>query len=315
MAKVWLVGAGGMARDYIKILEHLKTDYLTIGRGEVSADLCKGISTKPVLTGGLNSFLSANPKKADYAIIAVPAEELASCAEMLIHYGIRNILTEKPAGISKNEVEKLYILSKEKSTNLLLAYNRRFYASTLAAKKMIAEDGGVTSCHFEFTEWSHVIEKLKKPEKVFQKWFLGNSTHVVDLAFYLAGKPKEFAAFTKSTLKWHRSASIFTGAGVTDRGALFSYHANWQGPGRWSVEILTNKHRYIFKPMEKLSVIKLGTVKEEMVNINDSLDLEYKPGLYVEITSFLNNDFSTHCNINDQMDMMDFYYKLANYTE
>ena len=50
---------------------------------------------------------------------------------------------------------------------------------------MIAEDGGVTSFHFEFTEWSHQIQHLQKAPGVMDHWVLGNSSHVLDLAFHL----------------------------------------------------------------------------------------------------------------------------------
>ena len=43
---------------------------------------------------------------------------------------------------------------------------------------MIAEDGGVTSFNFEFTEWSHQIQHLQKASGVMDNWVLGNSSHV-----------------------------------------------------------------------------------------------------------------------------------------
>lgn len=313
MSKVWLIGAGPMGRDYIKVLENQTIDYMTIGRGENSAALCKEISTKPVITGGLAHFLSNNPIKAEYAIIAVPVEELAECAASLMDYGIKNILIEKPAGLDAAEINTLHHQSQITNTNLILAYNRRFYASTLKAEKMIEKDGGVTSTHFEFTEWSHVIETLNKPEAVFQKWFLGNSTHVVDLAFHLAGEPEEMSAYTKGSLKWHESASVFVGAGTTKKGALFSYHANWEAPGRWQVEVLTKKNRYVFKPMEELKIIKIGSVKEEAVEIDYTLDKDFKPGLYKQTEAFLKQDFSKHCTIAEQNHKIQHYYRMANY--
>ena len=42
-------------------------------------------------------------------------------------------------------------------------------------KEIIAEDNGVTSFNFEFTEWSHEIEKLEKAPGVKENWFLANS--------------------------------------------------------------------------------------------------------------------------------------------
>jgi predicted dehydrogenase len=221
-------------------------------------------------------------------------------------------LVEKPGGMNLNEIEKLNTLANEKNANVLVAYNRRFYASTLKAIKIIEEDGGVSSFQFEFTEWAHVIEPLKTPIPIKNKWFLANSSHVVDLAFYLGGKPKEISCYKSGNLSWHNT-SKFSGAGITNDEAVFSYHANWAAPGRWSLEILTNKHRLYFKPMETLQVQKLGTVNILPVDINDSLDKAFKPGLFLQTKSFLNNEFNNFCKINDQLDAMKYYNQMSGY--
>ena len=41
-----------------------------------------------------------------------------------------------------------------------MAYNRRFYASTMKAREIIQSEGGVRNFHFEMTEWAHVIGKI-----------------------------------------------------------------------------------------------------------------------------------------------------------
>lgn len=313
MSKIWLVGAGPMARDYMKVLESLQVDYLTVGRGEKSALECAAHTNKQVVIGGLDKFLATQPTIPTHAIVAVPVQELYACAMGLIEYGVKEILIEKPAGLNSQEVAQLNSACENNRVNLVLAYNRRFYASVEKAKQMILEDGGATSCVFEFTEWSHVIEKLDKPEAVFQHWFLGNSTHVVDLAFYLIGKPKTLTSYVKGSVAWHKSGSIFVGSGESENGVLFSYHANWTAPGRWSVEVLTSKRRYIFKPMEELKVIALGTVKEENVELDGSLDKEFKPGLYLETQRFLTGDCAQHCSIGEQNQLMIDYYRMAGY--
>ena len=169
----------------------------------------------------------------------------------LLQANVKRVLVEKPAGLNCDQIRKVADETKKQKAEVLVAYNRRFYASTLKAKEFLKEDGGVTSFNFEFTEWSHEIEKLKKAPGVKENWFLANSTHVVDLAFYLGGKPKEICCYTGGGLEWHPTASIFAGAGVSETGALFSYQANWESAGRWSLEILTKKHRLIFRPLEK----------------------------------------------------------------
>lgn len=314
MKKIWLIGAGKMAQDYIKVLQGLDKEFIVIGRGEETAKKCQETTGCQVQIGGLSEYLSTNPEKCSHAIIAVGVEKLYETTKQLLEYGIKNILVEKPGALYAWQFEELNNLAKEENANVMIAYNRRFYASVLKAREIIKNDGGVTSFNFEFTEWSHEIETLVKADGIKEKWFLANSTHVVDLAFYLGGKPKEISFFSSGRLSWHPTASIFSGAGVSDKNALFSYQANWESAGRWSVEILTKEHRLIFRPIEKLQIQKRGSIAQVFdETIDYLLDERYKPGLFVQTKKFLENDFDGMCSIEEQYEMTNIYNKIANY--
>ncbi|MBN1840595.1 MAG: Gfo/Idh/MocA family oxidoreductase [Campylobacterales bacterium] len=312
--RILLVGAGGMAEDYAKVLSGLKKQFSIVGRSAISAQRCQKNTGVPVWIGGLNSFLVQNREDFSHAIIAVGVEALYDTAQELLDYGIKNILIEKPGALLNEQFEALLKKADKENAEVYIAYNRRFYASVLEAKKMIEEDGGVTSFNFEFTEWSHVIAPLEKGTGVKEKWFLGNSTHVVDLAFYLGGKPKNITSYVKGSLSWHPSGSIFCGAGESETGALFSYQANWESAGRWSVEMLTMNHRLILRPMEKLQIQKRGTINQEIVEtIDDTLDDMYKPGLYRQTEHFLNGTCDALCSLKEQTEQLNIYNKIANY--
>ncbi|EAL3890414.1 gfo/Idh/MocA family oxidoreductase [Campylobacter lari] len=312
---VWLVGCGQMAQDYIKVLQALNVDFLCIGRGESSANVCKMKTNKEVFVGGLQKFiLMQNGKKPSHVIVATNVESLFENCLLLLKYGIKNILLEKPGSLRYSEFLLLNDEAKKINSNIYVAYNRRFYASVLKAKELILKDGGVKSFNFDFTEWSHVIEKLDKSSLVKNKWFLCNSTHVVDLAFFLGGKPKKLTSYTTCALDWHSSASSFCGCGVSENNALFAYQSNWKSPGRWAVEILTDNYRLVFKPLEKLLIQNKGEISIDFYNdIDYALDTEYKPGLYLQLKNFLHNLTDDLCALNEQIDMLKFYYKIANY--
>lgn len=313
MSKVWLIGAGTMAQSYIKVLNSLGQNFEVITRSKETARKCKESSDCEVISGGLEAFLDSNPDLPTHAIVAVSVEYLYEMAMQLLDYGVKNILLEKPGALYKHQLEELNKNSKIKKANILIAYNRRFFASTLKAQEIISQDGGVTSFNFEFTEWAHRINPEGRNSEVLEKWFLGNSTHVVDLAFYLGGKPKEICSFSSGSLSWHSSASNFSGAGISENGVLFSYQANWESAGRWSVEILTRENKLIFRPMEKLQIQKKGTINQEFVEIDYSLDDKYKHGIYLQTKNFLENNFDGMCLIEEQYEMIDVYNKIANY--
>lgn len=302
-----------MALDYLKVLRALDCRITVIGRGEESARRFEAQGGHPVVDGGLDAFLASRPVVADAAIVAVGVEALALTSIRLLQAGVRRILLEKPGALNRAEIEALQAEAEARGAEVVIAYNRRFYAATLSAQRMIEEDGGVQSLNFEFTEWGHVIEGLTKAPGVKEAWLLGNSTHVIDLAFYLGGEPVEMHAYTAGTLSWHPSSSVFAGAGRTVNGSLFSYQANWGAPGRWGVEIVTAQRRLIFRPMETLQVMRRGTVAIEPASIDDALDLTFKPGLHEQTRRFLAGRTEGICSLADQVRRWPLYERIAAY--
>lgn len=310
MKNIWLIGVGTIGIEYTKVLKKIGCNIIAIGRGSESARKYQDETGIEPIEGGLDAFLSTLPTPPSHAIIAVNLQQLADTTLALIKYGVKNILCEKPGFNSPNELEQVYQCAKSYKANVYYAYNRRFYSSTLEAEKIIEEDGGILSFNFEFTEWAHVIEKTNYSKNILQNWFYVNSSHVVDLAFFIGGQPKEMKCFSNGELSWHKPSN-FSGAGISEKNALFSFQANWNAPGRWYVEFLTSKHRLYLKPLETLQIQDKGSVKIEPVNIDDSLDKQYKPGFYLETKSFIEGNHSRLCSVADQYKHLNsVYYKI-----
>lgn len=308
---IWIIGSGPMSIEYTKVLKDIDIEFNIIGRGIDSSQAFKNITGIKPYVGGLRKFLKKNPAKCSHAIIAAPVVELSEIASDLIKYGIKNILIEKPGGLNFDEINKVYNLSLEYNSNVFIAYNRRFYQSVQKAKEIIKIDGGVLSFDFEFTEWPSIVEKRIKSKIVKENWFLINSTHVIDLAFYLGGFPNEISTNSIGGLSWHPSASIFSGSGKSIEGALFSYKANWEGPGSWSLNLITKNNKLIFKPLEKLQIQKNGTNNQAFVETDYTLDDKYKPGIFLQIDSFLNNK-NKICTLLEHLKNMEVYLKIIN---
>jgi len=311
--KVWLIGTGIMSAEYLKVLKAQNVDFQVIGRSESSSRKFEMENCVSVVSGGLSEFLKTSPQVPTHAIVSVGVEDLAAVSLALINYGVKGVLVEKPAGLSLEEIDSVCCAEKENKAFVYVAYNRRFYSSVIKAEEIIKEDGGVSSFTFEFTELSHIVSNLENPRDVKERWFLANSTHVVDLAFYLGGKPEDLSCYTSGSSDWHPSATVFAGAGRSVRGALFSYRANWEAPGRWGVEILTHKHRLIFSPMERLQVQKIKSFDIDFVELDDGLDKSFKPGIFRQVDDFLNSKKDRFCSIEEQSNFFPYYQKMANY--
>jgi len=308
---LWVIGAGSITIDYIKVLNALGINYQVIGRGIDSAKDCEEKTGVKVVTGGLESHVCDCKDFPSTAIVAVGIEQLAKVTIRLLQSGVKRILVEKPGGINADEIAAVQEETKRRNAEVYVAYNRRFYASTLKAQEIIHEDGMVSSFHFEFTEWSHLIGNIGKAADIKENWLLANSSHVLDLAFFLCGSPKEISCYVAGKLDWHPSGSVFTGAGISKSGALFSYQADWGAPGRWSVEVLTREHRLIFRPLEKLQVQKIGEIATNEVAISDDLDRKFKPGLFRQVRAFVEGDSSKLISIQDQFENSKLYHIIS----
>ena len=138
---------------------------------------------------------------------------------------------------------------------------------------------------------------------------MANSSHVADLAFFLGGKPKTFHAYTAGAggLSWYKMGSIFSGAGVSENGALFSYQANWQSGGRWGVEIMTPKRRLILRPLEKLFIQERGSFEIKEEEIDYMIDKNFKAGFYKQVKAFLSGQTEDLLTVQKQAENMKYY--------
>jgi len=280
-----------MAVAYADVFKALKLNFTVIGRGEASADNFEAATGIRPVTGGLEQYIANTAIPQDtYAVVATGTEALMNVLRLLVNSGITNILVEKPAAISISELLENEDLLNPFSTQIYIAYNRRFYASVIEAKKLIEEDGGLQTMFFEFTEWAHKIEPLVKAPGVKENWFFANSTHVVDLAFHLAGKPADWSAYSKTgTLKWHTKTN-FSGAGITENNVLFSYMSNWESSGRWGIELLTKNRRIYLKPLEGISITPKGVITTTEHTFNVTEDEKFKPGLFLQTKAFISGN-------------------------
>ncbi|MEQ8656364.1 MAG: hypothetical protein RIC24_03535 [Hyphomicrobiales bacterium] len=306
---VLIAGAGPMAAAYAGVLRELDVQFVVIGRGEDSAARFEAEIGASVLRGGLEALPADAGDRFNAAIVATNIDQLAPVSIGLARAGLRRMLIEKPAGLDASEIRTTASLLAELGVEAYVAYNRRFYSSVARARDMILEDGGATSFHFEFTEIESRVLAIPRRPDILANFTLGNSSHVVDLAFHLGGAPSSMTGETAGALDWHPSAAVFAGAGRTGAGALFTWRADWSSAGRWSVDMRTLRRRIILEPLEKLFVQEKGSFDVEPVPIDDGADRRYKPGVFDQVRAFLSDtpsatvlsDLNTHAQALDRV--------------
>lgn len=284
---IWLIGAGTMAAQHAEVLRDIGQDVTIVATSPDRAVPLADVHGMASFTHGLDRALAELPQP-DAAIVVLPVNLLAAAALSLVTSGVPRVLIEKPACLSANELEPVVEVIQRTGTFAAVAYNRRFLSSVAEARRRIEAAPEILSVLFEFTEAALRIATLATPNDIKRRWVLANSTHVIDLAFHLCGWPDTLESQIRGRFDWHPSGADFRGFGTTTRGASFSYLADWRGPGRWGLEIVLPEERLILRPMEQLQVIPLGRFASQAVTgIDDRLDCDYKPGLYLQMQAFL----------------------------
>ena len=289
MNKVLLIGGQYMALEYLKILRHLEMDHCVVVNSTETAVKLKRFCECDVFSGGAEN-LDIEGLGITHVIVAVGVTELFHVTKTVVSAGVSKVLVEKPGALNDFEAEHIARSVSALGPKVFIGYNRRFYHSVAMAKKLAEEDSDILSCTFEFTEWSSQIADLQKDRMTKERWVVSNSSHVLDLFVYLCGFPSQISTYTSDTLDWHPASAIFSGAGLTERGVLFSYTANWKAPGRWGIELLTKNRRLILSPLEELKVISRHEPQMQNVKLKKS-DPQFKDGLIEQVRAFLNDSY------------------------
>ena len=286
-----VIGVGKMGAAHLQAFAELAPDSATgWAPGSRPRAAERDVGGAVVRRDDLQTTLAA--VKPTHVIIASPVETLAPISLQVMKAGVKNLLIEKPAALDQRECALLLACAAETGAQVYVAYNRRFYSSVRGAlDHMHAAGEAIESIFFEFNE-AMPIDGPGAASQVKARWLLANSMHVIDTAFHPVGLPdiKRSNFRVDGALSWHPAGSVFVGSGVTTTGVPFAYHANWGAPGRWGFEWMTRSTRYVFRPMERLSVMRKGRFDLEPMVVDDAIDVRFKPGVYHQNRAFLAGD-------------------------
>lgn len=259
--RVLVVGAGWMGGEFLKTLRALgvcnTVAITTIEETAVARRVEFGIEVR---LGPVEATLREN-EAFDLVVIATPIDSLLSVCRHVLAFGYRNILLEKPGSLWSSELKSFAEEVEHYGARIRLAYNRNVYPNLILLEQLAGSEGGITSCRYTFTEWVHRIDFTKASADVYRRWGISNSLHPIGMAHRLIGMPVQLSAQRGGTLDWHPSGARFSGSGLTDRGVIFSYDADWESAGRWSVEVRTTESAYRMVPLETLEVCHRGSVQ------------------------------------------------------
>lgn len=284
--EIVVAGAGRMAEEHLKALLAAGIQPAEIAVAARRRERAEMLAARYGVAG-----VGLADASASCAIVAVSENALVPVARMLVDRGAERVLVEKPGALTSYELASL-------AGDVHVAYNRRFYPSVARARELVEADGGPIALSFDFTEVEARVLAAGHPPETLARWGIANSSHVIDLAFHLAGDPVELHHERAGSLPWHPVGARFAGSGTTGQGALFSYLATWDGAGRWSVEVTTRERRLVLRPLEVLQQQLRGSFGLEPVAVAAERE-GVKPGFAGQLAAFLGGEDARLCRLDE----------------
>lgn len=284
-ARVTLIGCGAVGRQYLAALQALGVPAIRVCSRAKKLEV-----THP---GGYQQFREKS-QPGEVAIIATPIADLLPAAVHFRELGFTRFLIEKPMALRSDVLDAFARECVDDAIEVTCAYNRVAYPSVIEARARVAQEGGITSCAYSFTELLDRIDLKAHAAETLQRWGIANSLHVMSMAHGLIGLPKEWSTYRTGgkILPWHPDGARFVGAGVSQLGIPFSYHADWGSAGRWSVEVHTAVSSYRLCPLERL-FHKTASLEEWKEISVSSVCPDIKPGFLEQLAAVLNPEIRT----------------------
>ncbi len=230
----------------------------------------------------------------ELGIIATPISLLIPAAQRLASLGFRRLLIEKPVSLWSREIEELADACEAQGVDAVCAYNRIAYPSFIEARARVAQEQGITSCTYAMTEMIKPDWSNRFTSDELARWGVANTLHVISLAHALIGMPQQWQGYRQGrAVAWHPTGSIFVGAGVSERGIPFSYHADWGSTGRWVVELHTAVSSYRFCPLETLQRRASAMAEWEPIPVA-TFAPEVKAGFVEQVAALLSEELRPH---------------------
>lgn len=313
--KVSFIGAGNMSKEHIKVFENNK-NFIIKGIFSRSSNKINKILEKYKNLKKYNSILELYKKtKSDLVVVAVNEEQYIKIIKKIINFPWV-CLAEKPLGSNYQEIRSIYNLVKKKKRKIFVSLNRRFYESTINAKKIIKKFVGpkkieIIDCQNR-NEFKKNAKKIgiTKSKKTLKYLMYSNSIHLIDyISYFCNGRLIKF-----STNKvWQiNSPKNFIANMEFSSGDKVRYQAFWQTFKKWEIKLHFNKYKIKIKPLEKIFLNKcFKTIKK----INYKNDLNFKPGLFnqsKEIEKFFLKKKHNLVNFSEYMKSVLFVKKIYN---
>lgn len=310
--KIAIIGAGGMADEYLKVLSKLNNIRI-VGICNRTKHKSLRLKKKYPIEKVFNKINQMyNETKPDGVIVALSPDILKKKIKEIFSPNYKYLI-EKPVGLNLKESNYIKKIVKEKKINAYVALNRRYFTSTKYLLKKIKCNKNIKRIVEVEDQEDQLLNKTIFSKKILDNYMFVNSIHLIDyFNLFCRGNVNKIVRVKN----WeNKKKNIFTSYLHYSSGDLGIYRAVWNMPGPWSVKVYVKNGYYKLSPVEKIFYRKNNSRKDKKINIDYKNDRIFKPGLKLQLEDFLNvindkkNNLPTLDISNNLMSLISKIYK------
>ena len=275
--KVVVIGAGKIAEEHIKAF-NAQNNCNVIGIFSRTKSKAQIIADNYKILNIADSIEDLSKLSPDIVVIAVSIESTETICYQAFKYPWI-ILVEKPVGLDYKNACLIYENSIKLKSKVFVALNRRQYASTLNAIRLLDNDSSNRFVIVNDQEDPILQINSGMNLDIVNNLMYTNSIHLFDyFKIFCRGEVNKIHI----SEKWNGGKNNIVTANLDfDSGDRGLYVGIWDMPAPWSVSIVTNKTNILLKPLEQISVQQYGLRKSETFETSE-YDKQFKPGFYIQ---------------------------------
>ncbi|MBX3575940.1 MAG: Gfo/Idh/MocA family oxidoreductase [Rhizobiaceae bacterium] len=281
--KVAFVGAGAMTEQHCRVMGQMPMVELA---GIASRTRAKAEQTAArhgiavVADNVVDLFARTN---ADLVMVSVK--------ELVLHEILRDavrfpwvVFMEKPMGHRMDIAMSIRDMFAAAGKRGYVGLNRRYFDSTLRAQRILAEVAGPRHILVQDQQSIAAARQIGHPDDVAEHFMYANSIHTID---YIRNFGRGKVSAVVRDGEWQGADTFMQAASIRfSSGDTARYEAVWQGPGPWGCSINTKEVRLELRPLERLTVQRVGERTVTAVDI-DPIDTDFKAGFHRQAKAVL----------------------------
>ena len=310
--RVAIVGTGAMGWEHALAFNAQPNAQIVAlhNRTRKKAEKVAASLGKPIVYESIETLTQES--RADLIVVAVPELAANSVAKACFSCDCA-VLLEKPAGYNLSDARDIAEAATGREQPVFVGLNRRFYGSVIEARTDL--DLRPAERRFVRIQDQQSYEEARAhnhPETVIEHFMYANSIHNIDLiSYFVRGSLTDVNVIQP----WRGENTEVVLAHLSfSSGDTALYEGLWTGPGPWACSVSTPSTRWSLMPLEEATVQLAGERTRRSIG-RSQIDLDYKPGFYLQAQSVL-NALSGHpseaVDLGDSLKSMELIHRMFN---